>query len=148
MNIEIQRRPKRAGMTLVETLVSMVIVALIVTATINGYIMSMNRAEWSSQSLAAHSLAVQRMEQVRAATWNVTGETPVDFVTEASFPTVTSVMDIPVSGTNAVRATIYTRITTVSANPPLKLVRVDCAWPYRSRGWFTNTLLTYRSPEQ
>jgi type II secretory pathway pseudopilin PulG len=135
-------------MTLMETLVSMMIVALVITATINGYILAANRAEWSSQSLAAHSLALQRLEQVRAATWNIASETDIDEVIAANFPATQAVMDLPVSGTNAIRATIFTTITTVSSNPPLKLVRVDCAWPSHRRGWFTNTLMTYRTPEQ
>jgi len=131
-----------------ETLVSIMIVAIVVSATINGYILSTNRAEWSSQSLAAHSLALQRLEQVRAATWTTSGETDVDNVIPANFPDVTSVLDIPVSGTNAITATVQTRITTVSVNPPLKMIRVDCVWPYRNRGVFTNTLTTYRTAEQ
>src|SRR5215510_10096499 len=108
MNIELRHRSPHKGMTLVETLVSMVIVALTITATINGYILSANRAEWSAQSLAAHSLAMQRLEQVRAATWNMTGETPVDFLTDANFPTTKTALDIPMSGSNVVTATIYT----------------------------------------
>lgn len=139
---------RHIGMTLMETLVSMMIVAIVISATINGYILSTNRADWSSQSLAAHSLALQRLEQVRAATWNISGETDVDQVTSANFPVVKSVLDLPVSGTNVVTATITTTITTVSANPPLKMVRVDCVWPYRSRGLFTNTITTYRAAEQ
>ena len=131
-----------------ETLVSIMIVAIVVSATINGYILSTNRAEWSSQSLAAHSLALQRLEQVRAAPWITSGETDVDNVISANFPDVTSVLDIPVSGTNAITATVQTRITTLSLNPPLKMIRVDCIWPYRNRGLFTNTLTTYRTAEQ
>jgi prepilin-type N-terminal cleavage/methylation domain-containing protein len=139
---------RHAGMTLMETLVSMMIVAILISGTINGYILSTNRADWSAQSLAAHSLALQRLEQVRAATWNVSGEIDVDQVTSANFPEVNSVLDLPVSGTNSVTATIRTTITTVSANPPLKMVRVDCIWPYRNRGLFTNTITTYRAAEQ
>jgi len=96
---------RQTGMTLMETLVSMLIVAIVISATINGYILSTNRADWSSQSLAAHSLALQRLEQVRAATWNISGETDVDQVTSANFPVVQSVLDLPVSGTNVVTAT-------------------------------------------
>ena len=139
---------RHRGMTLMETLVSMMIVAIVISATINGYILSTNRADWSSQSLAAHSLALQRLEQVRAATWNISGETDIDQVTSANFPEVKSVLDLPVSGTNYVTATISTTITTVSANPPLRMVRVDCVWPYRNRGLFTNTITTYRAAEQ
>lgn len=139
---------RHSGITLMETLVAMMIVAIVVSATINGYILSTNRADWSAQSLAAHSLALQRLEQVRAATWNLSGETDVDNVTAANFPDVKSVLDLPVSGTNAVVAMTYTTITTVSANPPLKMIRVDCVWPYRHRGLFTNTVTTYRAAEQ
>lgn len=141
-------RIRNTGMTLMETLVSMMILAIVISATINGYILSTNRADWSSQSLAAHSLALQRLEQVRAATWNISGETDVDQVTAANFPPLQSVLDLPVSGTNAVMATIRTTITTVSASPPLRMVRVDCIWPYRNRGLFTNTITTYRAAEQ
>jgi type II secretory pathway pseudopilin PulG len=141
-------RRRFGGMTLMETLVSMMIVAIVISATINGYILSTNRAEWSSQSLAAHSLAMQRLEQTRAAIWNMSGEFPVDELTAANFPPVKAVLDIPISGTNAVTATLYTTITAVSASPPFRMIRVDCVWPYRSRGFFTNTLATYRSPEQ
>lgn len=148
MNIRLLRDLRHTGMTLIETLVSMMVVAIVISATINGYILSANRAEWSSQSLAAHSLALQRLEQVRAATWNISGETDVDYVTSANFPESKAVLDLPVSGTNAVIATIYTTISNISANPPLRMVRVDCVWPYRSRGFFTNTVITYRSPEQ
>lgn len=142
------KRGIQRGVTLVETLVAMLVVAVTIAATINGYILAANRAEWSAQSLAAHSLAIQRMEQVRSASWNLTGEIPVDNVIEANFPESKSVLDLPISGSNVVSAVTYTTITTVSKTPPLKLVRVDCVWPYRERGFFTNTLVTYRAPEQ
>ena len=141
-------RGAESGVTLVETLVAMMVVAVTIAATINGYILAANRAEWSAQSLAAHSLAIQKMEQVRSATWNMTGEFPVDNIVEANFPESKSVLDLPVSGSNIVSAVTYTKITTVSTNPALKMIRVDCVWPYRERGSFTNTLVTYRSPEQ
>jgi len=99
---------RHTGMTLMETLVSMMILAIVISATINGYILSTNRADWSSQSLAAHSLALQRLEQVRAATWRTGGEADIDEVTAANFPIVNSVLDLPVSGTNVVTATIRT----------------------------------------
>lgn len=136
------------AVTLVETLVAMMVVAVTIAATVNGYILAANRAEWSAQSLAAHSLAIQRMEQIRSATWNMTGEFPVDNVTEANFPDSKSLLDMPISGSNTVTAVTYTRISTVSTNPALKMIRIDCVWPYRERGFFTNTLITYRAPEQ
>ncbi len=135
-------------MTFMEALVSMVIVAIMAVATINGYLLSTSRAEWSSHSLAAHSLAMQRLEQTRAASWSLAGEFPVDELTVDNFPTLQTTLDLPVAGTNAVHATVYTSITNVSVNPPFRLIRVECVWPYRNRGFFTNHLVTYRSAEQ
>lgn len=148
MKISLNRTVTVAGVSLVETLIAMLIVAVTITATINGYILAANRAEWSAHSLAAHSLAVQRLEQVRAATWNLTGEFHVDQLVDANFPVVNTVLDMPQSGSNAVVAVVNTSITTISTNPAVKLVRVDCVWPFRERGTFTNTIVTYRSPEQ
>ena len=119
-----------------------------VTGTINGYVLSTHRAEWSAQSLAAHSMALQRLEQVRAAKWDLAAYPSVDQVIQSNFLAVTNIMDLPVSGTNVVTATIHTTITTVSASPPLKMVKVDCVWPFINRGMFTNTVISYRAPDQ
>jgi type II secretory pathway pseudopilin PulG len=138
----------QAGMTLTETLVSVALTVLTISGTINGYILSTNRAEWSAQSLAAHSMVLQRLEQVRAAKWDTAAYPPVDQVTSDRFPAVTNVLDLPVAGTNIVMATVFTTISTISTAPPLKMVRVDCIWPYMSRGFFTNTVRCYRAPDQ
>lgn len=137
-----------SGISLVETLIAMLIVAVTIVATINGYVLAANRAEWSAHSLAANSLVIQRLEQVRAASWNMTGDFPVDQLVDANFPAVKSVLDLPQAGSNSVVAVVNTSIITVSTNPAIKLVRVDCVWPFRERGPFTNTIVTYRSPEQ
>jgi Tfp pilus assembly protein PilV len=143
-----RKQSRLSGVTLMETSVAMLVVAVTIAATINGYILAANRAEWSSQSLAAHSLAIQKMEQIRSASWDLGKEIPVDEVTEANFPATKSVLDLPISGSNSVIAVTYTAIASVSATPPLKLIRIDCVWPFRERGLFTNTLMTYRAPKQ
>src|SRR5690349_17296147 len=132
MRIRIQKSKaqKQAGMSLSETIVSMALTMITVTGTINGYVLSTHRAEWSAQSLAAHSMALQRLEQVRAAKWDLAAYPSVDQVIQSNFLAVTNIMDLPVSGTNVVTATIHTTITTVSASPPLKMVKVDCVWPF------------------
>lgn len=135
-------------MTFMEALVAMVIVAIMAVATINGYLFSTSRAEWSSHSLAAHALALQRLEQTRVASWSLAGEVPIDELTADNFPTLHTALDLPVAGTNAVMATVYTSITNISANPPLKMIRVECVWPFRERGLFTNQLATYRAADQ
>lgn len=143
-----QRGGKRTGSTLAETLISMAIVVVTVAGTVNGYIFTTTRAEWSAYSLAAHSLAIQRLEQVRAAKWDTGAYPPVDRVTVTNFPPVTNVLDLPIAGTNLTPAICVTTIRAVSANPPFKLVQVDCSWPFRAGRWFTNTVVCYRAPDQ
>jgi len=140
---------KYKAFTLAEVVISAGLAALVLGGTMYGYVMSARRAEWSAYSLAAHSLAMQRMEQTRAAKWDPLGFPPVDNLVAANFPLVTTnIMDIPVIGTNYVYATNRTTITTISAAPPLKMVRIDCTWAFPKRGSFTNTIVCYRAPDQ
>ena len=60
-----------AAFTLVEVVVSIVILAMVMAGMIYGYVLTNHRAEWSSMSLAAQSLADQAVEQARAAQWDV-----------------------------------------------------------------------------
>jgi len=146
-----KRAGRVAGQTLVEVLISVMIIAGGVVATVNGYIFASARAEWSAHSLAAQSLAIQGQEQVRAAKWDPVDSPPIDEVVQGNFPRVGCILDLPVSGTNAVYATNVTTISLISTNPMLKAIQVDCIWPYLNRGsirWYTNTVVTYRSPDQ
>jgi len=126
----------------------MMIAALVIGVTINGYVSAATRAERSAYSLAAHSLALQRIEQVRSAKWDPGTFPPTDEVVQSNFPVVTNILDIPVSGTNLVYATNYTTISTVSVSPPLRMIRVDCLWTFMNRKISTNTIITYRAPDQ
>ena len=141
-------RDRQDGFTLIETVISMLIAALVIGVTINGYVSAATRAERSAYSLAAHSLALQSIEQVRSAKWDPGTFPPTDEVQQSNFPTVTNILDIPVSGTNVVFATNYTTITTVSIDPPLKMIRVDCVWTFMHRRVSSNTIVTYRAPDQ
>lgn len=123
------------------------IAAMTVAGILYGYTQSSKRAEWSSYSLAAQAMAVQRLEQTRACRWDT--ETGVDQLTSANFPTQVMLMDIPVIGTNGFYGTNVTTITTISATAPmLRMIRVDCTWKFPTTGRvFTNTVATYRSPD-
>jgi hypothetical protein len=116
-----------------------------------GNTMSANRAEWSGYSLAAQSQAVQRMELVRSASWD-TSAVPVVDQTPALIGTNTGVLDLPINSTNAVLVTNITTITnlTLATNPivVVKMIRVDSIWNWRQKRLFTNTLVTYRAPDQ
>ena len=137
-----------AAFTLMEVVMSIAVAAVTIGGIIAGYTLSARKAEWSAYSLAAHSLALQRLEQTRAAKWDPQGWPSVDELVASNFPVRIDVLDIPISGTNLVYATNATAITSLSANPPLKMIRVDCSWMFLSRGPFTNTVVTYRTADQ
>ncbi len=111
-----------------------------------GYMISARRAEWSGYSLAAHTAALQVLERTRAAKWDPTRDPVVDMITSANFPMETVLMDIPVTGTNAVYCTNHVSISTISTSPHIKMIRVDCLWPFMNGRVYTNTVVTYRSP--
>ena len=135
--------------TLAEVVVAMAITVMALAGIILGYIMAARQAEWSAYSLAAQSLATQRLEQTRAAKWDPRASPAVDEVVLTNFPTVpTNILDMPVSGTNVAYATNFTLITNVaSGGYPLKMIRVDCVWSFRQR-MYSNTMATYRAPDQ
>ncbi len=143
-----QRRASRA-FTLVEVVMALTIMALVFSGVILGFTTSSQRAEWTAYNLAAQSLAQQGIEQARAAQWDTQAVPPTDNCVQSNFPAVsTNVMDVPITGTNITYATNTWTITTISTNPyPLKMIRVDCTWPFGART-FTNTVATLRAPDQ
>ena len=141
-------RRAASAFTLVEVVIASAIAAVTLGGIIYGYIVSATRAEWSAYSLAANSIAMQKLEQFRAAKWDTQAYPVVDEVIPANFPVDVQVLDIPRVGNNITYATNFTTIKVVSANPQVKMIRVDCVWKFMSRGLFTNTVATYRSPDQ
>lgn len=136
-----------AGFSIPEVFTSLAILGLSVGGTITGYIVAVERSQWSACSLAANSQALQRIEQARAAKWDTMANTPVDELVSANFPTVVQPLDLPSSGTNYVYVTNITTISTVSTAPPMRMVRVDSIWPMAAHGTFTNTAVIYRTPD-
>jgi hypothetical protein len=118
-----------------------------VSAVIKGYVFSLRQAEISSLNLAAQAQVLERFEQVRAAKWDMISDPPVDNVQSSYFPPLVQVLDVP--SLKTIRyGTNFTTITTVWANPPLKAVRVDCVWSWLNGKLYTNSILTYRGPDQ
>jgi type II secretory pathway pseudopilin PulG len=133
--------------TIAEVLIAMAISFLTMAGIIYGYLGTAKRAEWNGYSLAAQSLAQQRLEQARSCKWDPEASPVIDQLVAANFPMDINILDIPVSGTNVVRATNFTTITLITADPPLKCIRVDCVWSFMGQRNFTNTVVTYRSPD-
>lgn len=134
--------------TLVEVVIAIAIAALSIGGVIYGYVNSAQRAEWSSYSLAAQSMAMQRIEQARACRWDPRGFPPRDELVNSNFADQVLALDVPMSGTNIVYATNRTTISVITAAPPLRMIRVECVWRFQERGLFTNLIVTYRGPDQ
>lgn len=143
---------QQLGFTLTEVAVALAIATLIFAGVIYGYVATADHAEWSAYSLASHSLAMQAVEQARAAKWDPQAWPVVDELGTTDYEQVLE-MDVPVGGGNPVFATNYVSISTVSTVPPLRQLRADCVWVLPSRGKttrgpFTNTVVTLRAADQ
>jgi len=137
--------------TLMEVLISMVILGIMITGIVSGFIQSQKTAEWSAYSLAAQWYAMQPLEQARAARWDPAAAKPLDELTNiaplGTTVVTTNVLDIPVSGTNIVCALIareFAKFLIPTAERDLGRVHMGI---YESRV-FTNAVLTYRAPGQ
>ena len=150
INPLLAHRTKRArrGFTLEEVVTAMSLTALCFVGTDQGYILASNRAEWAACSIAAQSVACQRMEQIRSAKWDNVAYPLVDELTVANFPTVVHTFDMPLTGTNVVSASVVTTITSVTTDPPLRMIQVNCIWTNHAAHVFTNSVVSYRTANQ
>ena len=139
---------RRAGMTLIEVVVALAITGLIVAGIVSGYIFCLNASEKGALTMAANSRALERIEQTRSAQWDTSVSPAVDQLVAANFPDTTVVLDQSGTTTNVTAATVRTEITQLSSAPPLRRIRVDCIWQFRGVERITNSIETYRAPDQ
>jgi type II secretory pathway pseudopilin PulG len=144
-------KARAAAFTLAEVVVCVAIIMLVFAAIITAYIQTSYRAEWSGFSLAAQASAIQQLESAKCAVWDPLQSPPMDQISQ--LPRVTStLLDLPVTGTNAIYATNYTTVTnlTTSAGYSIYFVKVDTSWPFRWKNqtiYFTNTIADYFAPD-
>lgn len=134
-------------MTLVEVSVAMAITGLAVGGIVTGYIYCTTSAEKAGYHLVANARALERLEETRSVQWDTT-VAGGDKLFATNFPSKIVTNDVSGSGVGAVTATLNTYITQVSTNPPLKRIRVDCIWNFKGRQIVTNTIETFRAPDQ
>jgi hypothetical protein len=142
-----QTHHKQKAFTLAEVVVSLGLGGMIFGGVFNGYMMSAKMAEWDGYNLAGHAMAMQSLEAARAAKWDTQAAVPVDMLVATNFPTRVEALDV-LSGGTPVMATNSVNITTISTDPPLKMIRAESVWSFRGRGPFTNTVISYRAPDQ
>jgi Tfp pilus assembly protein PilV len=139
------------GFTLTEVVISLGLATMSFTGVIYGYVLTSNQATWSSCSLAAQSLAMQGVEQARAAKWDPQAWPPIDELGTTNSTQIAQ-LDVPVAVGNIMYATNYISVSTVSVVPALRQLRADCVWRVPSgaitRGCYTNTVITLRAPDQ
>ena len=147
--------------TLMEVLIGFFIFGLVTSGMIYGYVEANRMAEWSSQSLAATSYAIQGMEQMRSAQWEeeeYSSGQAVDILkqrmmiqadgTSAYWTNQVDTLDIPTSGA-LINVTNYLYVTPLTTNPPLRRIVSQVVWTFRLTGLlYTNTIVTLRAPDQ
>ena len=132
--------------TLVEVLISLVIVVLVLSGVMYGYVQMNRMALWSSMSLAAQSVASQGAEQARCSKWDTqvwpptnTGPGTGDELGVTNYTRSGSdyTLDIPVSGA-PIYITNNVYITKISDTPPLRQIKSECVWEFRPAEAGTN----------
>ena len=142
-----QPRVSRAAFTLVELLISIVLLAMVMAGVIYGFAQTNRIAEWSSMSLAAQSYALQGLEQVRSAKWDLWANPVIDVMPAPTNFTQSDIMDVPVSGA-PLYVTNYIKLIQISTSPQLREVWSQCIWTFPlTKQSFTNTVITYRAPD-
>jgi hypothetical protein len=154
----------RRAFTLAEVVMAIAISMILFGGIIVGYTVTCRRAEWSGYSLAAQALAVQQIEQARAAVWYSNGINQITNLNLLGWANTggvvtgytTNTLDIPISGTNnVVYATNFVTIRMINniggvAAVAVQMVRVDTVWPFsagKARKLYTNTVATYLAPD-
>lgn len=154
------------GFTLVEVMISLGIIAVVFGAILTAYIQMGRQAEWTGYSLASQAVGIQQIEQARSAVWdysigkneltnlNLTGWT-YNATTKVGKGYATSVLDLPISGTNAVVVTNFVTVKLLNLtglpNVQVQMVMVETVWPLRTLRYgqrlYTNTTATYFGPD-
>ena len=167
MVVRFEQAGKRSGAnaySLAEVLVGFMVFGVVTAGMIYGYVEANRVAEWSSQSQAATSLAVQGMEKARAAQWlaeeititngpNTIDVMPLTLNTNTgvysySFPPEIDYMDVPMSG-DLIPVTNYVTVTQIHTNPMLRQIVSQVTWTFLLTGkQYTVSMITLRAPDQ
>ena len=136
----------QAGLTLVEVTIALAITAVTIGGIVTGYNYSLTTSVKDSLYMAANARAMERLEQVRGAIWNVAAFPQQDFLTTNNFPDEVVVLDQFATTSNVITATLKTQIAPISDNPPIRRIHVDCIWQFQGVQWITNSIESDRAP--
>ena len=134
---------------MVETVIAMAIAGITVAGVASGFMQIFLQGQSSAYSLAAHSQAMRGMEQARAAKWDPDASPVVDELgSNTNWPPTVEILDLPMQGNNVTYATNRVFVTTISTTPALRQIKVECSWSFMNKRVFTNSIVTYRAPDQ
>jgi prepilin-type N-terminal cleavage/methylation domain-containing protein len=153
------------GFTLVEVVVALAIVTVLFSGILAAYIQCSRQTEWAGYSLAAQAIGIHQIEQARSGIWDYSiGKNELTNLnlqswsynasTRVGTGYTTDILDLPVSGTNAVMVTNFVTVKllflTGFTNAQVQMVSVDTVWPFSSytgRRLFTNRTASYFGPD-
>jgi Tfp pilus assembly protein PilV len=165
MLVRFEQADKRTAVNafaLAEVLLAFFIFGVVSAGMIYGYLEANRMAEWSSQSLAATSDAVQGMERMRAVQWiqeeNVTTNGPgtsdlLPMVQQTNGTLIYTTneldyLDVPSTGAQ-IPVTTYLTVTEIHQHPYLRQIVSQAVWNFQTTGKsYTNTIVTLRAPDQ
>lgn len=146
MKLNVSKRGKQGGFTMVEMITALAIAGITVAGIASGFMQVFMQGQSSAYSLAAHSQAMRGLEQARAAKWDPSGIDQLGAST--NWPARIEILDLPMQGNNITYATSRVFVTTISTKPPLRQIKVQTTWNFMNRRTFTNSIVTYRAPDQ
>src|SRR5438445_12403682 len=141
-NHKAQSRGRQQASTLVEVVISMLIVTVSLGGILNVYNQAAVSSDWSAHSLSAQMMALYGLEQCRAAKYDPRGSPPVDELMNTNFPSKVDILDLGTSNGVLTYGTNTTTISIVSTNPLIKMIRVACVWKHSRRGRFPHSVQT------
>ncbi|SRR5258708_4522317 len=124
------------------------VVGVTLGGIVGGHVTSARIGDYSSCAAAAQQMVAEKLEQARSAKWDTVAYPATDELVSNNFTTVVGNLDLPGAKGAAVPATLTTRISDISMDPPLRMVSVDCVWSLGSHAPFTNSITTFRCPDQ
>jgi prepilin-type N-terminal cleavage/methylation domain-containing protein len=136
------------GFSLVEMITAMAIATITIAGVASGFVQVFLQGQASAYSLAAHSQAMRGMEQARAAKWDPDNPGGDQLTGNTNWPPSIEILDLPMTGNNITYATNRVFISTISTKPALRQIKVECTWSFMNKRVFTNTMVTYRAPDQ
>jgi len=153
-SVKAETRQTCAAFTMIEIAISLLILGMVMSGLIYGYVQANHMAEWSSMSLVAQASASRGAEQARAAVWDpraypqTYGPGGSDEWTNGQVVMNTDYLDVPTTGIQ-IPITNIVSVTNINPNPPLRQITSQTIWTFPLDGVLcTNTVIQLRTSNQ